>query len=76
MFKVGDYVICIDNSDTYTYECLKLGKAYIVSYVFDRILAVKGAEDISFHHKRFKKIEDNAVNRILYPEVNWGNNED
>jgi UDP-glucose 6-dehydrogenase len=73
MFKVGDGVVCIDEDFT---DYLKKGEVYIVSAVIDSLLSVKGKENISFYHERFKRIEDNAVNRILYPEIDWGNNED
>jgi hypothetical protein len=76
MFKVGDGAIFIDDSDMYTDERLELGKGYVVSYVFGKLISVKGKEDVGFYHERFKRVEDNPVNRILYPEIDWGNNED
>ena len=72
MFKVGDGVICID--ETFA-DGLEKGRVYIVSSVVDPLLAIKGMEEYSWYQERFKKIEDNAINRLLYPEVNWSNYE-
>ena len=66
MFKVGDYVVCINNNDSN----LRIGKVYTVEKVFIETLGLKERYQ-NFYKHRFKKLEDNAINRLLYPEVNW-----
>lgn len=66
MFKIGDYVVCINNLDVN----LRIGKVYTVENVFGATIGLKERYQ-NFYKYRFKKLEDNAINRLLYPEVNW-----
>lgn len=66
MFKVGDYVVCINNNDVN----LRIGEVYTVEKVFTETLRPKGRY-LNFYKRRFKKLEDNAINRLLYPELDW-----
>ena len=65
--KVGDKVLCISKPPNNPF--LIIGEFYIITYMDDTLLSLKGGSGYSFYHARFKKIDDNALNRLLYPEA-------
>ena len=65
-FQEGDYVICVDDKDSANE--IQEGKLYRVKEVLIYALKLHGIGTNFFKH-RFKKIEDNALNRLLYPEA-------
>ena len=73
--KEGDYVIVTkflcDSDNTY----FKIGKAYRVRSVrLDKAVHVYHT-DLQLNPSQVKKLEDNALNRLLYPEVDWSKND-
>lgn len=65
-FREGDYVLCVDDKESANE--IQEGKLYRVKEVLIYALKLHGVDTNFFNH-RFKKIEDNAVNRLLYPEA-------
>lgn len=68
-FKVGDKVKCVKKEDFLI--TLTKGKIYRIIYVNDYLVHIindLGNEDY-FHETRFSHIDDNAINRLLYPEA-------
>lgn len=70
--KVGDKVICVSKPPNNTF--LVVGRFYIISEMYNTLLLVEGNDQHKFYHERFKKIDDNAINRLLYPEAFDGEN--
>lgn len=65
-FREGDYVLCVNDEETANE--IQKGKVYRVKEVLIYALKLHDHTTNFFKH-RFKKIEDNAVNRLLYPEA-------
>lgn len=58
MFKIGEYVLCTDN--TGLEECLDVDEKYVVDVVFDdEHLCVKGFHGM-IHSDRFAKLKENV----------------
>jgi hypothetical protein len=65
--KVGDKVVCVSKPETNV--TLVIGNVYTIRYMCDTFVYVDGNLDRNFYPIRFKKIDDNALNRLLYPEA-------
>lgn len=64
--KIGDKVVCISKHENNTE--LIIGKVYTIKS-FDKTFIRIGVDLSGYYHERFKKIDDNAINRLLYPEA-------
>jgi hypothetical protein len=72
-FKKGDVVI-VKHSDFNERELIGLVRKVVLTtndghVQLDKTLHKKYAYDYLYIQERFKKLEDNAMNRLLYPEV-------
>jgi hypothetical protein len=65
--KVGDKVLCVSKPETNV--TLVIGNVYTIHYMCGTFVYVDGNLDRNFYFSRFKKIDDNALNRLLYPEA-------
>jgi hypothetical protein len=69
MFKTGDYVKCVASAT----RGLTLGKVYRIKSSDVRGYLVHVINDMGlndfFNEIRFSHIDDNAMNRLLYPEA-------
>jgi hypothetical protein len=72
-FKKGDVVI-VKHGDYNERELIGLVRKVVLTtndghVQLDKTLHKKYAYDYLYIQERFKKLEDNAMNRLLYPEV-------
>jgi hypothetical protein len=77
MYKIGDLVVYVAHSDSHPTdkEVFKIGKVYKVKKLDEinphvLILGIKHKINQVFDYQ-VKKLENNAMNRLLYPEVDW-----
>lgn len=75
-FKVGDIVIVDDNKFNRKDERIIIGsirKVILASMdghvLLDKELSDRFEKGFFYANERFKKLEDNAMNRLLYPEA-------
>lgn len=74
-FKQGDYITV--TKFTYEKDCdyFKIGQVYKVRHVrWDGDVYVCGI-GLQLAGKQIKKLEDNPLNRLLYPELDWSKND-
>lgn len=77
MFKVGDLVVYVAHSVSHPTdkEIFKIGKVYRVKKLGEinpNVLTLNNKHKINqVFSFQVKKIENNAMNRLLYPEVDW-----
>lgn len=72
-FKKGDVVI-IKNNDVNEHNVIGLIRKVILAtndghVRLDKTLHNSYADDYLYTQERFKKLENNAMNRLLYPET-------
>jgi hypothetical protein len=70
--KIGDKVVCLSIPENNS--ILKINGVYTLTYVTSIFVNVFESGTDDYYRSRFKKIDDNELNRLLYPEAfNKGN---